>query len=336
MNIPDEYITRLGALGYTRDEARFLYIVATFSGYFVPRQFLQFVDAKPGKRSHHFITKLESRGHVTWREHHGAGGVYHLFSKALYRAIDKEDLRNRRRHSSDFIRTRLVLLDFVLCNQTHHYLETEQDRLTYFCETLALSKSALPFKAFRGPDGSRSTLHYFVDKFPLFVDELGDPSASPLTLCYIDGGDTGTVRFAHHLRAYEKLLVSLPRFRLLYVSGSSANFAAAERTFAAFAKRALRDALSADMTHYFTLRQRWDNQQSGSLSDDELERLNDAEARFRGPDIDRLYAAWCSGELTGANLATKLAGTRRVPSFDFSAWLVSPGQRNGNELEKTG
>jgi hypothetical protein len=42
MKIPHVYIERIRALGYTEDEARFLYIVANHSGYFVPSPFLVF------------------------------------------------------------------------------------------------------------------------------------------------------------------------------------------------------------------------------------------------------------------------------------------------------
>src|SRR5580704_3608554 len=136
MKITDEHIRAIQSLGYTGDEARFLYIVATHSGYFLPRQFLAFAGAHWGKRSQHFTEKLESRGHVTWREYQDMGGVYHLFSKTLYRRIDRESLRNRRRHSPEFIRTRLLLLDFVLANLANEYFETERDKMHYFCDEL--------------------------------------------------------------------------------------------------------------------------------------------------------------------------------------------------------
>jgi hypothetical protein len=336
MNISPEHIARVGALGYTPDEARFLYLVATFSGYFVPRQFVAFAGAKWGKRSAHFITKLESRGHATWREHLGAGGVYHLFSWTLYRAIDKQDLRNRRRHSSEFIRTRLLLLDFILANQAYNYLETEADRISYFCQTRAVPKTALPAKALPGSYGLGPRLHFFVDKFPVFLDESGDPSAPSLTLCYIDAGDTSIARFAHHLKAYQRLLANLTGFRFLYVSNSAVNFPAAERTFGAFAKRALRDDPSAELVRYFTLRDRWDRKQYGSFSPGDLEWLNDANGRFRGQEIECLYAEWRSGELTGAGLAIRMSSTRRAPAFHFSPWLVSQGQKATKELEKAG
>ena len=89
MKIPDEHIRAIESLGYTADEARFLYVVATHSGYFVARQFIAFTGPSWGKRSPHFTDKLESRGHVTWREYQDMGGVYHLFSKTLYRQIAK-------------------------------------------------------------------------------------------------------------------------------------------------------------------------------------------------------------------------------------------------------
>lgn len=38
----DEHIAAIQTLGYTGDEARFLYIVATHAGYFVPHQFISF------------------------------------------------------------------------------------------------------------------------------------------------------------------------------------------------------------------------------------------------------------------------------------------------------
>jgi len=57
MNIPQCQIEALTAFGYTQSEARFLYIVAMHSGYFTARQFLVFVDAKRGYRTHVFVNR---------------------------------------------------------------------------------------------------------------------------------------------------------------------------------------------------------------------------------------------------------------------------------------
>ena len=48
MNIPQNQVALLMELGYTEPEARFLYVVATHSGYFILRQFLDFTGARRG------------------------------------------------------------------------------------------------------------------------------------------------------------------------------------------------------------------------------------------------------------------------------------------------
>src|ERR1700733_866831 len=48
MKIAEEYLLALRVLGYTDCEARFLYLAATHSGYFVPRQFNTFADVNWG------------------------------------------------------------------------------------------------------------------------------------------------------------------------------------------------------------------------------------------------------------------------------------------------
>jgi hypothetical protein len=50
MNFPESSLANLSSLGYTEDEARFLYVAATHSGYFSTRQFLQFTGTKSGDK----------------------------------------------------------------------------------------------------------------------------------------------------------------------------------------------------------------------------------------------------------------------------------------------
>lgn len=64
MSIPEDKIGKLRAFGYTEVEARFLYLVATHSGYFTLRQFLNFAHAKSGKRNARLVEKLFSWGHA--------------------------------------------------------------------------------------------------------------------------------------------------------------------------------------------------------------------------------------------------------------------------------
>jgi hypothetical protein len=136
MNFPESSLANLSSLGYTEDEARFLYLVATHSGYFSMRQFLQFTGTKSGDKSMAFSQKLLGRGHATARSFLRNGLVYHLFSRIVYRAIGRENLRNRRAHSLEHIRTRLVALDFVLAH-------------LHLGETLRIHREN---SSFRGPD----------------------------------------------------------------------------------------------------------------------------------------------------------------------------------------
>jgi hypothetical protein len=64
MNIEPKHSDALQSLGYTESEARFLYIVATHSGYFVARQFLAFHGAHWGKRAAMFWSKFERQKHA--------------------------------------------------------------------------------------------------------------------------------------------------------------------------------------------------------------------------------------------------------------------------------
>ena len=80
MKIADHHIAALQAFGYTEIEARFLYVVATHSGYFVPRQYLALSGASWGYRTDHFLVALALLLLVHWRECQSASGVYHLFA----------------------------------------------------------------------------------------------------------------------------------------------------------------------------------------------------------------------------------------------------------------
>ena len=58
MKMPQEHVERIAALGYTEPEARFLYMVATHSGYFTLRHFNAFAGVHRGKRCMAFAQKL--------------------------------------------------------------------------------------------------------------------------------------------------------------------------------------------------------------------------------------------------------------------------------------
>jgi hypothetical protein len=333
MNFNEQDIAAIQTLGYTPDEARFLYLVAVHSGYFVPRQFLTFSGAKWGKRSNTFTAKLESRGHVTWREYDRTGGVYHLFSKTMYRQIGKENLRNRRRHSVEFIRTRLVLLDFILANLSYNYLETEHDKVLFFCETLGIANKALPAKTYEGGPRSEPTLRYFVDKFPLFLDRT-DSLSPVVTFSYVDPGQASLAGFANHLHAYLPLLRQLETFSFLYIANSPVHFGPAEQCFSTLVRSPLEADVSSEIARYFRLRHAWELKKYGSLSANDIEWLKEATHRFHGDRFEGSYLGWASGTLTEQALRTEFEQLRPHRNLRFETRLVAAtrfGQRNSVE-----
>src|SRR5258708_30550682 len=114
MEFQKSSIENLRSLGYTQDEARFLYLVAMHSGYFSARQYLTFTDAKSGEKRMAFTQKVLGKGHATARMLLRNGRVYHLYSRLVYRAIGREHLCNRRGHSVEHLRTKLGRLVFAL------------------------------------------------------------------------------------------------------------------------------------------------------------------------------------------------------------------------------
>src|SRR5713226_4164352 len=181
MNIAPAHLDALKALGYTEVETRFLYIVATHSGYFTARQFLAFTGAHWGKRTTTFWSKLETKRHARMECFPKSGVVYHLFARRLYRQIEKENLRNRREHEFEFIKRRIAILDFVLLNQGYQYLETEPEKIRFFCGTLTVQKNYLTANLYLSRKTPVPAVRYFVNKFPMYLT----PSSPVVTFTYI-------------------------------------------------------------------------------------------------------------------------------------------------------
>src|SRR5438309_11847951 len=143
MNSPTDPCAGIKEFGYSDSEARFLYIVAVHSGYFTLGQFRAFTGTAYGKRPTSFAEKVLKRGHATIRDYMRRGSIFHLFSRTIYGQIDKDNPRNRKRHSFDFMRSRLVLLDFILANQDLNYFDTEQEKVSFLCDELGGPKASL-------------------------------------------------------------------------------------------------------------------------------------------------------------------------------------------------
>ncbi len=312
MNIPQCQIEALTAFGYTQSEARFLYIVAMHSGYFTARQFLAFVEAKRGYRTHSLAQKLITQGHATMREYRRNGCIYHLYSRKLYAQLGHENLRNRRRHRLEAIRTRLLALDFILGNQGYQYLETEAEKLAYFCDQLHIKKACLPVKLYMGGPTSQPTLRYFVDKFPLFMSSP-HPGFSPVvSFSYVDPGLETLTGFVAHLGQYQALFRELGEFRFVYVSSTGAHFEKAKELFNSEVKIPLESDIAADLIRYFRTRSIWNSSEFGTVSKPELLFFNEAKRRFAGDRFETLFKSWRTGRITEAELRVEFPS--KVPN----------------------
>jgi hypothetical protein len=248
MNIAPIHIDALKALGYTEAEARFLYLVATHSGYFVARQFLAFANVHWGERTTSFWNKLHTKKHARTERFPKSGVVYHLFSRRLYHQIDRENIRNRRQHEIEYIQRRIGILDFVLSNLQYRYLETEPEKVSFFCDQLKTARHFLPTKIYYGQRTSQPTLRYFVDKFPMFFP--ADVPSPVVTFTYLQGPEASLTEFAHHLEVYRPLFRQLSEFRVLYLARVDSHFEKAKELFDSLVTIPLGSDVSADLLRY--------------------------------------------------------------------------------------
>lgn len=292
MNIPAEHVDALVRLGYTREEGRFIHMVAIHSGYFTHRQFLRFADIQRGKHSQKFLEKLLLHKHAAPHTYQSGERVYHVFSRKVFHSIGHDNLRTRRKHQLDYIKTRLMALDFVLSNQAHHYLETEAEKVPFFVERLGVSRLVLPSRVYTSMASSRSTTRYFVDRFPLYIKD-GSPSSPVVTFTYLDPGFATLQGFTSHLRSYTGLFQSLREFHLVYVATSDHGFQAARLEFSRLVQGGISCPRKDCFIRYFALRRAWEA--GGRVEAADVVFLNAAKNQFRGEGVEALYQKWCQG-----------------------------------------
>ena len=273
MNLPPDQFGTIRAFGYTETEARFLYLVAAHSGYFTIRQFLDFAQAKSGKRNARLVEKLFRLGHASARRYTRRNLVFQLRSRRLYATIGKDHLRHRRDHELAHIKARLLALDFILANPEESYFETAEEKRRYFIENFnADEKLFLP--ANRGGGGIT-----FSDGFPLYLAYPPPAFLPVVTFTYLDPEHRNLDRYVAHVRTYRPLFSILPSFQFLYVSTASGFHEQAAQVFAFLVER----KGLADLTRYFDLQTKWDNEQYGRQTEADVLFLSAARKRFTGP-----------------------------------------------------
>lgn len=295
----------LHLLGYTKRESEFLFLVATHSGYFTNRQFKCFAQTESGSVSHAFIRKLLDRKHASYHAYRSGGRVYHLFARKVYQAIERENLRTRKKHELEYVKTRLVALDFVLGHPQHRYLETEAEKVAFFEKEWNVSRETLPVKQYRARRSAEVTPRYFVDRFPMFVDRLSPPPV--VTFTYVDAGAVTLEAFGTYLHAYVGLLQALPKLEFIYLAPTTRLFQSAELEFCNVLYGGRDHSKSVSVLDYFRVRKAWEAKERVASADVVL--LKEAQARYAGRQFEELYEKWRKGAIADSEVAL---GTEQV------------------------
>lgn len=319
MTFPESSIENLYGLGYTEDEARLLYLVATHSGYFTTRQFLNFIGAKSGDRSMAFTQKVLGKGHASARVLLRNGRFYHLFARVVYRAIGRENLRNRREHGLEHVRSRLMILDFVLAHLDYSYLETEQEKIKYFCGKLSVPKQSLPTKRYAGAIHKQVTERYFVDKFPIFFR----PDSPVVNFTFVDPGWEKLKSFENHLFAYGNLFRVLQDVRLTYIATQPVRFEAAQKVFCSMVEQVPKTDPGEEVLHYFRLRKAWEAKKYALFSNEEIELLNKFTQQFAKHPCQERYTAWRDGEASNDFIRSLCRDLTLARQVTFETALVN-------------
>ena len=321
MNFTIQHIQNLRTFGYTEREARFLYIVALHSGYFTQQQYTEFGPATRGCIAHGFTSKLVARGHATEHKYQNNARVFQFTHKGMYASIGKENIRNRRKHSFEFMKTRLAMLDFVLSHLEHGHFHGEAEKVQYFEQSFQIRPQDMPGRTYRGANKVPDTIRYFVDKFPMFLDSTvaGD---SLVTFTFIDPGFANLDAFRTHLDSYAIFLSHVPRFGFVFASPTPKLFDATHKLFQNKTNPPT-GKLSEQVARYFALRANWEAKRYELLKDADIEFMNHARQCFAGEAFESAFAEWKAGRISERDLVAVLeTRTRQKQQIRFSTYLL--------------
>jgi hypothetical protein len=189
-----------------------------------------------------------------------------------------------------------MAFDYVLANQEHRYLATEDEKVGYFTGELGIKIESLPTKIYSSRKTESTTDRYFVDKFPIY---LSASSQEPVvSFCYLDEGVIATPGFETYLKQYMALFRALGRFRIVYIATKEQSFRLAEKTFYKFFDPSGRDKTDANessrtaLLHYFRLEHLYRAEQFELLDAAKLEELRSLRKEFKGEKFESLLGLW--------------------------------------------
>ncbi|MDX2181136.1 MAG: hypothetical protein SFV18_16195 [Bryobacteraceae bacterium] len=316
----DEALRRLTAYGYDEDEARFLCLAAQHSGYFVRRQFNDFIGQARGARAQRFVEKLRTRRHALSSRFGLNQIVYHVRAKALYSRLGQADNRNRREKAPLTVKRKLMCLDFALAHPDKRFLTAEPEKVEYFVIERGIDLTALPGRKYQSRKSTEATSRFFVDKLPIFLDpcDVATPLSPPpvVHFVYVDEGAQSLEGFATYLRQYGPLLTALREFEVVYAATESRWFVKAEAIFhRMFSSSVSSEAKTvspehAELLDYFEARRKFDTRNFTGLDAERIVHFREQKRTFAGQHYDELYRTWIEGKEVPA------ADSRNVASLN--------------------
>ena len=304
MTLTYDPIPVLQTAGYTEREAAFLYLAALHSGYFLRRQYLRFIERGRGALAAQFLRRAFALGHIQSIACGQARFIYHLRAAAIYDVVGLAASQHRRLKGDASIKSRLMVLDFVLDHLDEPMLDTRESKCRYFTSLVGIEENRLP--AVHGA--------LFGDDFPVLLGE-------PLRFTFVDEGTLSSSAFERFLSRYRAVFDALPGFTLLYVTDSIQN---ADRARATFVSRYRPPTASGTspltprgidhLADYLRARERVETRkESPTLRD--LAVLREGEAIYNTPRHHALLAESVGGDLAIERIRQQVQQQRGHATF---------------------
>ena len=276
----------LGCFGYTPRQAHFLTVVALHGGYFLRRQYVQFIAGQHGLATTRFLAKARAHGHLREQPYGRHGTVFHLCARPVYAALGQEDNRNRRRADWFPVLRKIMTLDFVLTRPMAQFWATEDDK-TALLRELGVDQRLWRAKRYLSHrDASKITTRHFVDKMPWYRD-AGDPR---LWFAYINAECT-FAGFDSFLREYAGVFAAVTS-GVVFV-GIGPCRPRVEAWFARTHARELQQAFSLPaFLDYCRLRRDIDAGNWPQVSVADIQRFRELRTRFAAPSFEVLFRRW--------------------------------------------
>ena len=303
-------IDRLKGFGYAEREAAFLYMVAVHSGYFLRRQFNQFVARERGAIATHFLRHAAVLGHIEEMPCTDGRIIYHVANKQIYTLAGNSGSQARRVKSQREILRRLIALDYVMAHLANeHFLESRDERTQFFTQL-------------KVPPAVIEHADDFGGMVP--ISFVAEPDVQIVRLAFLDEGQRSTAMFARFLRAHEALLRALLRAEVVFVSLSPLLFTVAQHVFDRHMplKNSTDSACPLGIEHlieWLDIRQRF-RDEGRSIVPEEHRLLLEGDCIYHAPVHAGLVASWSNGAMN-AEKVRKIFGAAEHRVFFTSELL---------------